>query len=114
MGKVVNGKIEVPGKDLAEGKVVTILAPEDRETFHLGPDAEAALLLAIEEADRGEVISGEELLRELRRPSRPKGTPGKDLLKFFGTIDSEDCRRMEEAIEAGCEQVDPAKKNMAC
>jgi len=39
-------------------------------------------------------------------PSRPKGTPGKDLLKFFGTIDSEDCRRMEEAIEAGCERVD--------
>ena len=40
-------------------------------------------------------------------PSRLKGTPGKDLLKFFGTIDSEDCRRMEEAIEAGCERVDP-------
>ncbi len=67
MGKVVNGKIEVPGEDLAEGTVVTILAPEDRETFRLGPDAEAALLLAIEEADRGEVISGDDLLRELRR-----------------------------------------------
>jgi hypothetical protein len=40
-------------------------------------------------------------------PSTPKGTPGKDLLKFFGTIDSEDCRRMEAAIEAGCERVDP-------
>jgi len=37
----------------------------------------------------------------------PRGTPGKDLLKFFGTIDSEDCRRMEEAIEEGCERVDP-------
>ena len=41
-------------------------------------------------------------------PSRPKGTPGRDLLKFFGTIDSEDCRRMEEAIEAGCGRVTPA------
>ncbi len=40
-------------------------------------------------------------------PSTPKGTPGKDLLKFFGTIDSEDCRRMEAAIEAGCQRVDP-------
>jgi hypothetical protein len=40
-------------------------------------------------------------------PSTPKGTPGKDLLRFFGTIDSEECRRMEEAIEAGCERVDP-------
>jgi hypothetical protein len=37
----------------------------------------------------------------------PKGVPGSELLKFFGTIDSEDCRRMEAAIEAGCERVDP-------
>lgn len=37
-------------------------------------------------------------------PATPKGTPGKDLLKFFGTMDSEDCQRMEEAIEAGREQ----------
>ena len=66
-GTVVNGKIEVPGENLAEGLVVTILAPENRETFTLGPEAEASLLAAIEEADRGEVISGEELLRELRR-----------------------------------------------
>lgn len=35
----------------------------------------------------------------------PRGTPGKDLLKFFGTIEPEDCRRMEEAIEEGCERV---------
>ncbi len=39
-------------------------------------------------------------------PSPRKGTPGKDLLKFFGTIEPEECRRMEEAIEAGCERVD--------
>jgi hypothetical protein len=39
--------------------------------------------------------------------STPKGTPGKDLLQFFGTIEPEDCRRMEEAIEAGCERVAP-------
>jgi hypothetical protein len=40
-------------------------------------------------------------------PSPLKGTPGKDLLKFFGTIEPDDCRRMEEAIEEGCERVDP-------
>ncbi len=40
-------------------------------------------------------------------PPSPKGVPGSELLKFFGTIDSEDCRRMEAAIEAGCERVDP-------
>ncbi|HSS48890.1 MAG TPA: hypothetical protein VLX28_08085 [Thermoanaerobaculia bacterium] len=38
--------------------------------------------------------------------STPRGTPSKDLLKFFGTIEPEDCRRMEEAIEEGCERVD--------
>jgi hypothetical protein len=66
-GTVVNGKIEIPGEDLAEGTVVTILAPENQETFTLGPEAEAALLVSIEEADRGDFISGDELLRELRR-----------------------------------------------
>ena len=66
-GTVVNGKIEIPGESFAEGTTVTILAREDRESFTLGPEAEAELLLAIEEADRGEFISGDELLRELRR-----------------------------------------------
>jgi hypothetical protein len=66
-GRIVNGRIEVPGEDFAEGMVVTILAPEDRGTFTLGPEAEADLLAAIEEADRGELLSEEELWRELRR-----------------------------------------------
>ena len=42
--------------------------------------------------------------------STPRGTPGKDLLQFFGTIEPEDCRRMEEAIEAGCRQVNPRNR----
>ena len=63
----VNGKIEVLDEELVEGMVVTILTPEDRGVFTLGPEAEAELLSSIEEAERGEVISGEELLRELRR-----------------------------------------------
>lgn len=66
-GTVVNGRIEIPGEDLAEGTVVTILALEGRESFALGPEAETELLLAIEEAERGEFVSGDELLRELRR-----------------------------------------------
>ncbi len=65
-GRVVNGKIEIADETLAEGLLVTILAPEEG-TFALGPDAEAALLASIEEADRGEVTSAEELLHELRR-----------------------------------------------
>jgi len=36
-----------------------------------------------------------------------KGTPGKDLLKFVGSISSEDLELMQTAIEEGCGQVDP-------
>lgn len=35
-----------------------------------------------------------------------KGVPGSVLLQFVGTIDKEDLRLMEEAIEEGCEKID--------
>ena len=38
--------------------------------------------------------------------SQPKGTSGKDILKFSGIIDHDEAKRMERAIEAGCEKVD--------
>jgi len=37
----------------------------------------------------------------------PKGIPGRDLLRFAGAIDAESIREMEEAIEDGCERIDP-------
>lgn len=64
-GKVVSGKIVVDGNPFAEGSTVTVLAPEDGEAFELSADDEAALLAAIEEADRGDVIDAEQLLRDL-------------------------------------------------
>jgi hypothetical protein len=64
-GKVVLGKVVVEGEPLDEGTVVTVLAPEDSETFELNPEAEVALLAAIGEADRGEVVSGDEVLHKL-------------------------------------------------
>jgi hypothetical protein len=36
----------------------------------------------------------------------PKGTSGRDLLRFAGTLDDESAREMTEAIEEGCERVD--------
>jgi len=36
-----------------------------------------------------------------------EGTPGKELLKFVGTIPNEDLEAMKAAIEEGCGQVDP-------
>jgi hypothetical protein len=65
-GTVVSGKIEVEGEPLPEGSIVIILAPDKDGSFELGPQEEEELLAAIAEADAGDVIDGEELLRELR------------------------------------------------
>lgn len=41
------------------------------------------------------------------RPALPGGVAGRDLLRFAGMFDGGDARRMAEAIEDGCERVDP-------
>jgi hypothetical protein len=64
-GKVVAGQVVVEGAPLEEGSTVTVIAPEGDETFELNGDAEAALLLAIDEAERGEVIDGKQFLSDL-------------------------------------------------
>ncbi len=66
-GTVVDGRIVVPGESLKEGMRVTVLVPEDsgEEGFELRPEDEAALLESIREADAGELIDGDEVLREL-------------------------------------------------
>ena len=38
---------------------------------------------------------------------RPKGEPGKELLRFAGLLDADSAREIAEAIEAGCERPDP-------
>lgn len=38
--------------------------------------------------------------------STPRGVPGRQLLRFAGTISPQDAELMREAIERGCEQVD--------
>jgi hypothetical protein len=66
-GTVVAGRIEVPGETFTEGQKVTVLSSEGDESFRLGPKEEAALLEAMADADRGETIPAEEVLRSLRR-----------------------------------------------
>jgi hypothetical protein len=65
-GKVVGGRIVVEGEALAEGTTVTVMVPEDEQGFALGPEEEAELLAAMEQIRRGEVVDGDELIRELR------------------------------------------------
>ena len=66
-GRVVGGKVVLEGEPLAEGSVVTVVAREDDETFEVSPEEERALLEAIAQADRGQVVSWEELREQLRR-----------------------------------------------
>lgn len=42
----------------------------------------------------------------MRRLSRQKGVPGKQLLQVAGTNNSNDLHAMSDAIEAECERVD--------
>lgn len=67
VGKVIGGKVVVEGAALAEGAAVTVLVRENDETFEVTPDQEKELLLALAEADRGDVVASEELLKDLRR-----------------------------------------------
>ena len=64
-GKVVNGRVVVEA-ELPEGADVTLIALDGEETFHVDAELEAILLESIAQADRGETISADELLRELR------------------------------------------------
>ena len=64
-GKVVNGQVVVEA-ELPEGAEVTLLALDGEESFEVDGELEAVLLESIGQADRGEIISGEQLLRELR------------------------------------------------
>lgn len=66
-GRVVGGNVVIEGEPLPEGAIVTVLAREGAETFELDPGDEAELLESITEADRGELISAEDVLRRLQR-----------------------------------------------
>lgn len=69
VGKVVAGKVVVEGEALQEGATVTVLAPEDDESFELSSEEEAELLAALEEANAGRFVSSSDVLREIGRSS---------------------------------------------
>jgi hypothetical protein len=66
-GTVVDGKVVVEGETLAEGSTVTVLLRDDEEAFELTPGEEEELLESIAEIERGEFVSGEQLVERLRR-----------------------------------------------
>jgi hypothetical protein len=64
-GKVRNGRMVVDA-ELPEGVDVMILALDGEETFEVGAELEAVLLESIAQGRRGETISADDLLTELR------------------------------------------------
>ena len=63
-GKVVDGHVIVEGEQLGEGSTVTVLISDER-TFTLDGEEEAAFLQAIAEADRDDLIDGDEVIQNL-------------------------------------------------
>ena len=65
----VQGGTIVPDDEvvLPEGSRVTVIVGDTDVAFRLSADDEAALLASIAEADRGDVVSADELLRRLAR-----------------------------------------------
>ena len=63
---VVSGRVTIEGEPLPEGTLVTAVpSPEESEFFELGASETEALLASIAEADAGELVEGEQFLREL-------------------------------------------------
>lgn len=63
-GTVVDGRIVIEGEPLREGARVTVLLA-DEPGFSLSSDDEAALLVALGEADRGELLDSSEVLKRI-------------------------------------------------
>jgi hypothetical protein len=61
-GKVVGGRVIVEGDPFDEGTTVTVLVSGEH-TFALDADDEAALLLAIAEADRNDLVDGDDVVK---------------------------------------------------
>ena len=66
-GTVVEGKVVLNGTPLPEGTIVTVYVQESGEIVRLPPHLQAELEKAIDDADREEGISAEELFAQLRK-----------------------------------------------
>jgi hypothetical protein len=64
-GKIIDGQVIVEA-DLLEGADVMLLTLDGEETFEVDAELEAVLLESIAQGQRGETITAEALLREMR------------------------------------------------
>ncbi len=61
----------------------------------------------MEQVDRLTDPQQRQVLDFARRLAAPSGVPGRDLLRFAGSIDPADLEAMSQAILEGCEDVKP-------
>jgi len=66
-GQFLNGHIEVEGQPYPDGTVVEFIVRDDNgDLLELTPEQEAELQESIDQIERGECITAEEMLTELR------------------------------------------------
>lgn len=65
-GRVVDGKIVVEGERLEEGALVTVVAQDEGESFHVQDQEKTFLLESLAEIRRGESVTAGEMFDELR------------------------------------------------
>ena len=66
-GTIIGGKVVLEGASLPEGTVVTVFAKDSAATVRLPPALQAELEESLEEADREEGISWDELSSRLQK-----------------------------------------------
>ncbi len=66
-GQFVNGRIEVDGEPFPDGTVVEyVVRDDDGDLVELTPEQEAAIEESIAEIERGDFVTGDEMLEQLR------------------------------------------------
>lgn len=66
-GTVISGKVVLTDSAIPDGTDVYVLTRDAEEIPRLSPEELAELEAGIAEADRGDMISGEEFFKQLRR-----------------------------------------------
>lgn len=66
-GTVISGKVILDESVIVDGTDVYVLTRDADETLKLSPEELAELEAGLAEADRGDMISGDEFFKHLRR-----------------------------------------------
>jgi len=66
-GKIVHGKVQLQDAAFPEGASVTVLFPDEGETFEADPETEKMLLESIAQCESGHTVPFDSVLARLHR-----------------------------------------------